>query len=156
PLLLDHAADDLGSDVLQRHRAHDRSAADLRPGVPAVLSRYRNRGAGCVAVLRDLPVPTGVPAVQLRLLRGHGLVAVPDHHDHLARAGEARQPVRLLRERALMSIDTSALAPTISSAGKERPVIVKPRRSIGSILGQVIHWIVLVFFAALFLYPFAW
>ena len=38
-----HAADDLGRDVLQRHRADDRGVPGVRPGVPAVLARPEQR-----------------------------------------------------------------------------------------------------------------
>ena len=55
-----------------------------------------------------------------------------------------------------MSVDASAVGPVVSSAGRERPAIRKPPPRVGSIVGRVIRWIVLLAFSALFLYPFAW
>ena len=55
-----------------------------------------------------------------------------------------------------MSVDVSAAGPVVSSAGRERPAIRKPPPRVGSIVGRVVRWIVLLAFSALFLYPFAW
>jgi multiple sugar transport system permease protein len=56
-----------------------------------------------------------------------------------------------------MAVDTSAAAPVISSVGRTRTTVTrrKPRRG-GSRIGQAFYWVVLIVFAALFLYPFAW
>ena len=48
-------------------------------------------------VLRRLPVPAGVPAVQLRPGRGHGLAAVRDHPGHHRHPAQGRQPTGALR-----------------------------------------------------------
>lgn len=58
----------------------------------------------------------------------------------------------------MSAVDTSAAAgPILSSAGRAEPSIPKkPRRPVGGIVGQVVQWVLLVGFALLFLYPFAW
>lgn len=54
-------------------------------------------------------------------------------------------------------VDASAAGPVLSSAGRETPAIVtKPRRPVGGTVFQVVQWVLLVGFALLFLYPFAW
>ncbi|HWR86182.1 MAG TPA: carbohydrate ABC transporter permease [Rhodoglobus sp.] len=56
-----------------------------------------------------------------------------------------------------MTVDTSAAAPTLSSAGREKPSMTrKPRRTAGGIVWQVLQWVPLVGFSLLFIYPFAW
>ncbi|CAA9319227.1 MAG: ABC transporter, permease protein 1 (cluster 1, maltose/g3p/polyamine/iron), partial [uncultured Friedmanniella sp.] len=94
-----HGADDLERDLLQRHRAHHRGPAGVRPGLPAVLARPEQRLAGVVAVLRHLPLPAGLPHLRLRVRRGDGLAPVRDHHDHHGHPDPLRQPLRLLRGR---------------------------------------------------------
>lgn len=59
----------------------------------------------------------------------------------------------------MSAVDTSAAAagPILSSAGRSEPSIPKkPRRSVGGTVGQIIQGVLLVGFALLFLYPFAW
>lgn len=57
----------------------------------------------------------------------------------------------------MSTVDTSAAGPVLSSAGRSEPSIPKkPRRSVGGTIGQVVQWVLLVAFALLFLYPFAW
>ena len=99
PVLLDHRPADLADAVLPDHRQHHRRAAGLRPGVPAVLPRRHQQCAGRRAVLRGLPVPAGVPAVQLRPGGGHGLAAVRDHPRHHGDPAQGRQPHGPLRGR---------------------------------------------------------
>jgi multiple sugar transport system permease protein len=54
-------------------------------------------------------------------------------------------------------VDASAAGPILSSAGRETPAIItKPRRPVGGTIYQVVQWVLLVGFALLFLYPFAW
>jgi multiple sugar transport system permease protein len=55
-----------------------------------------------------------------------------------------------------MSVDASAAGPTLSSAGRTRPAIRKPGPRVGSVVGRVVRWVVLLAFSALFLYPFVW
>jgi multiple sugar transport system permease protein len=55
-----------------------------------------------------------------------------------------------------MSVDVSAAAPTLSSAGRSTAAITKPPKLIGSTIGRIVRAVLLVLFAALFLYPFAW
>ena len=55
------------------------------------------------------------------------------------------------------TVDTSAARPILSSAGRDTPAIVKkPKRPVGGTVFQVVQWVLLVGFALLFLYPFAW
>jgi multiple sugar transport system permease protein len=56
-----------------------------------------------------------------------------------------------------MTVDTAAVAPALSSARTEEPTITRPpRRTVRTVVGQLLQWIPLVLFALLFLYPFAW
>ena len=55
-----------------------------------------------------------------------------------------------------MSVDVSAVGPTISSAGREQPAIRKPAVRTRSKVARVFRWILLIIFSALFLYPFLW
>jgi multiple sugar transport system permease protein len=57
-----------------------------------------------------------------------------------------------------MTVDVSATAPVVNTiAASSRPITQRRRkRGTGSRVGQAIYWIVLILFAALFLYPFAW
>ena len=62
----------------------------------AVLAGSEQRFTGILAVLRRLPLYSGVPAIRLRLRLGDGLAIVRDHLDHQRHPGPRRQPVRLL------------------------------------------------------------
>ncbi|HEV7743333.1 MAG TPA: carbohydrate ABC transporter permease [Pseudolysinimonas sp.] len=55
-----------------------------------------------------------------------------------------------------MSVDVSAAGPVLSSAGRSRPSITKPGLGVRSIAARVVRWVLLIAFAALFLYPFLW
>src|SRR3954454_19476433 len=56
-----------------------------------------------------------------------------------------------------MAVDVSATAPVVGTITSGRPIARRRRqRSTGSRVGQAFYWAVLIVFAALFLYPFAW
>ncbi|THG29258.1 carbohydrate ABC transporter permease [Naasia lichenicola] len=55
-----------------------------------------------------------------------------------------------------MTVDVSAAGPIVSTAGKAEPSIRKAPPRIGSRIGAVVRWALLILFSLLFLYPFAW
>ncbi|WP_460465855.1 carbohydrate ABC transporter permease [Arthrobacter pigmenti] len=99
-----HDSDDQRKYLLHLHRQHHRLIPNVHGGLHRLLRRrWLNVQHGCGFVLRDLPVPAGVPVPAHGIRLGHGLVAVCDHHDCHRHPGAREPQAGVLRGRALMA-----------------------------------------------------